>query len=56
MFDEASQIVTKIRHRSAPDGIDQLIFLNLYLKEKDRPDNLMVKRTTNNNIFQKNTS
>jgi len=42
LFSEAGQVVTKRRNRLSPDTVYRLLFLNSYLKEKDRPDNVMV--------------
>lgn len=44
LFSEAGQVITKRRNRLSPDRVNQLLFLNSYLKEKDGADtdNVMV--------------
>lgn len=47
LFSEAGQAVTKLRNLwLSPDRVNQLLFLNSYLKEKDGPDkdNTMIRK------------
>jgi len=44
LFSEAGQVISQKRNRLSPDRVNQLLFLNSFLKSEEMAESLMVRQ------------